>query len=293
MAPCPDRARRRLLSWFVIEELLDDLCTPTFGRGPLTVRSEASVERDAGGLVTATLVGPDGSDPSHVRAGVWEAIGPHRPQRSAAQLTNALPMSPWFYERLWRPGAMTRFSGRSFPLAAELAEMDDAVGEVDRRLVVDVGCAEGLMARHLAKRGARVLAIDHSAAYCRKARQRARSEGVAIAATRAVAQHLPVRNGAAAAVVMGGTLNEIGDRAAALAEVARVLAPGGRAYVVSLLRAHTRPGAALQRLLDVTGIEFPDLDATNAVFARAGLTVVEQRVEGIAARTTLQRPVGA
>ena len=274
----------------MIEDLLADLRTPTSGLSPLTLLAGAVVQRDACGLVTATLAGPDGLDVSRVRDGVWEAMGPHRPQRSAAQITNALPMSPWFYERTWRPGAMTRFSGRSFPLAAELAEMDDAVGDVEGRLVIDVGCAEGLMARHLARRGGRVLAIDHSRAYCRKARARALDEGVAIAPARALAQHLPVTDAAAAAVVMGGTLNEIGDRAAALAEVARVLVPGGRAYIVSLLGARRRAGSLLQRALGFTGIEFPTLDATNLLFAQAGLTVVDQRVEGIAARTTLRRP---
>jgi SAM-dependent methyltransferase len=255
----------------------------------LHVLATAPTSRDGAGLSEATLVGPLGEDASQIRDGIWEAIGDHRPQRSAAQITNALPMSPWFYESTWRKGAMSRFSGRKFPLSEELDEMYLAIGDVEGGVVVDVGCSEGYYSRHLARRGAKVLAIDHSRAYCAKARKRASKMGVQIAVARAVAQNMPLADASTDAAVMGGTFNEIGDRAAALSEIARVLRPGGRGYVVSLLRATTTPGRILQRGLNLTGIYFPTLDETNDLFATAGLTVAEQRVEGITARTFLTR----
>jgi SAM-dependent methyltransferase len=273
----------------MLEELLVDLRTPSLHARGLHVVSTAAHVSDGFGLVEATLVGPAGEDPTQVSDGVWRAFGLARAQRSAAQITNALPMSPWFYESVWRKGAMSRFSGRSFPLSEELAEMFEAVGDVERALVVDIGCSEGLYARNLARRGARVLALDHSRAYCRKARRRAARFGVRIAVAQAVAQNIPVADGSADAIVMGGTLNEIGDRPAAIAEAARVLRPGGSGYIVSLLRASSAPGRILQRGLDLTGIEFPTLDETTALLGDAGLTITDQRVEGVAVRTFVRR----
>jgi SAM-dependent methyltransferase len=285
--------RSRLRSWpyggIVIEQLVGSLRSPSAAVAGLHVLATAPTSRDGAGLIEATLVGPLGEDPSQVRGGIWEALGGQHPQRSAAQVSNALPMSAWLYESTWRKGAMTRFSGRKFPLSEELDEMYLAIGDIDGGMVVDVGCSEGYYSRHLARRGAKVLAIDHSRAFCTKARKRASKMGVQIAVARAIAQNIPAADSSTDAVVMGGTFNEIGDRSAALAEVARVLRPGGRGYVVSLLHASTTPGQVLQRGLNLTGIHFPTLDETNDLFAGAGLTVAEQRVEGITVRTFLTR----
>jgi SAM-dependent methyltransferase len=273
----------------VIDQLLPRLRTPAAHAAGLHLLATAPQERNGAGLQTATLVGPSGQDPSQIRNGIWEALGEHRPQRSAAQFSNALPLSPLVYESTWRGGAMSRFSGRRFPLSEEMDELFTAVGDLDGAFVVDVGCSEGYYARHCAQRGASVLALDHSRAFCRKAAKRASRLGVRVALARAIAQNLPVADDAADAVVMGGTFNEIGDRVAAFSEIGRVLRPGGRGYVVSLRQASSTPGRVLQRTLNLTGIEFPTVEQTNELFANAGLTITDQRVEGITVRTSFTR----
>ncbi len=271
----------------MIEQLLDRLRTPAEGSAPVQL-DDATY---AGGRLTeARVVGPGGRDPSEIRGQIWQAMGGSRLPLTPAQLSNAMPPSPQLYERLWRPGAMTRFSGRSFPIDEELTELDAALEPTGGSVVVDVGCSEGLYSRHLAAQGARVIAVDHSRMYLRRARLRADRAGVELALVQASAQRLPLLDGSVDAVAIGGTMNEIGDELAALTEVARVLRPGGRCFIVSLLAARHRRGRWLQRVLDLTGIHFPTEDVTRDRFDRVGLRLDELRVDGITARSTLVRP---
>ncbi|MEZ5255421.1 MAG: class I SAM-dependent methyltransferase [Ilumatobacteraceae bacterium] len=143
--------------------------------------------------------------------------------------------------------------------------------------------------RHLAHRGARPLAIDHSIPFLRRTRHRAQQARVGVAPIQSVAQQLPILDGVLDGAVIGGTLNEIGDRRAALAELARVTKPGAPVFVMSLGRATSRIGQILQRGLGLTGIEFPDAQRTAAEFSTAGFEVVGQRVDGLVIRTILRR----
>jgi SAM-dependent methyltransferase len=226
---------------------------------------------------------------SPVTDGVWDAMGDRRPARTAAQLTNALALSPVVYERFWRPGATSRFAGRPFPIAEELEELRAAVQPRPGALAIDVGCAEGLYARALAGAGMTVIAFDHSGAYARKAHRRAREVGVDVVAVRASAQHLPLLPGSVDAAVMGGTLNEVGDQPVAVAEMARVCRTGGRLFSLSLLRASTRLGRAVQRSLDLTGIHFPTRGQTEALWEAAGFQLDRTACDGIALRVSGRR----
>ena len=94
------------------------------------------------------------------------------------------------------------------------------------RRVLDVGCGEGQIAR-LARSlpGVdRVVGVDPTWAQLRLAA--ARGGGVGL--VRAGAAHLPLRDGAVDAVVACLVLEHVEELDAALGEVGRVLAPGGR-----------------------------------------------------------------
>jgi SAM-dependent methyltransferase len=90
-------------------------------------------------------------------------------------------------------------------------------------LTVEIGCGEGRVTRELRARGYDVVAFDVSETLVALARE-ADPEGqyaVADAAT------LPIGDGVAALVVAFNVLHEIANLPETIAEVARVLAPGG------------------------------------------------------------------
>ncbi len=206
---------------------------------------------------------------THIHEGIWDAMGPHTMARSPAQLTNRLGFVASGYERWWRTRSLRLLSGRTFPISEELAELDRALDSVASQpgIMLDVACSEGLYARHLATApDTTVVAVDHGMAFLRAMRRRPDAHNVC--AVRAPAQHLPFRTGAFDAVAMGGSLNEIGDRSAAVAEMARVSRAGGRLFSMSLTAATSRPGRWLQALLRPNGIEFPSAAETVALFER-------------------------
>jgi SAM-dependent methyltransferase len=116
--------------------------------------------------------------------------------------------------------------------AQAIDRLDIATGE----RVIDVGAGCGGAALMLAERGARVLAVDASAGMARRARERlglrhdrARGAGIAVMDGTRLAVADAIMD--AALSVFGVVL--LADAAAGVAEMARVLRPGGRAVVVT------------------------------------------------------------
>ena len=126
-----------------------------------------------------------------------------------------------------------------------------------------------------------MLGIDHAMPMLTEARIRAQAAGLRVSYARASAQHVPIASQHATAIVIGGSLNEIGDLARCLREVRRVLARGGRFAAMSLT---THPRAFerfVQRILAPSGIQFWPTDQLLRHIATAGLQLEEQRQIGI------------
>lgn len=96
--------------------------------------------------------------------------------------------------------------------------------------VLDVGTGKGLAAVELARRGARVTTVDVSDKDLRDAFLLASSAGVEgrIEFHHADARELPFGDDSFALVTMINVAHHLEDAPAVLAEIARVLAPGGR-----------------------------------------------------------------
>jgi ubiquinone/menaquinone biosynthesis C-methylase UbiE len=95
--------------------------------------------------------------------------------------------------------------------------------------VLDLGVGPGTSALEMwrAEPGRRHVGLDVSAPMLRRARSRAAALGLVLPLVRADALHLPFRDGALDGVTGHSILYLLDDPAAALAEVRRVLRPGG------------------------------------------------------------------
>lgn len=150
--------------------------------------------------------------------------------------------------------------------------------------VLDVGCGTGRLAEGLSEReGARVWGIERSEEMVAKARER----GVNARVGRA--ESLPFRPGWFDAVVMRMVIHLL-DRPRALAESARVLAPGGR-IVVATEDVDGFDGAWLTAFFpSVPAIDrarFPSAKALQAELAEAGFADV--RLERLRQQRTISR----
>jgi SAM-dependent methyltransferase len=92
------------------------------------------------------------------------------------------------------------------------------------RLTLDIGCGEGRMGRELISRGHRVVGIESSPTLARAAL----SGDPAVDVHVADAAAMPLADGAADLVVASMSLMNMDDLPAVIAEIARVLEPGGR-----------------------------------------------------------------
>lgn len=116
--------------------------------------------------------------------------------------------------------------------------------------VVDVGSGAGLdtllAAEQIGAEGA-VVGVDMTDVMLDKARANAALVGVGNVEFRhGYAEHLPVADGWADAVISNGSLNLCADKRAVFGEIQRVLRPGGRLQFADIANGQPVPEAALQ-----------------------------------------------
>jgi ubiquinone/menaquinone biosynthesis C-methylase UbiE len=123
-------------------------------------------------------------------------------------------------------------------------EIESFVGDADPvTLALDVGCGNARHAEVLATRADRVVGLDASRGLLRTARDRAADRGFDVDLVQGDAATLPLRGARVGLAVYVATLHHLRPRerrVASLDELARVLAPGGRALVGVWSTAHDR-----------------------------------------------------
>jgi SAM-dependent methyltransferase len=112
-------------------------------------------------------------------------------------------------------------------------ELFRLVGDVAGRRVLDAGCGFGYLARLLAGRGASVVGVENAARLIELARDAERLKPVGIEYHHASLANMPfLADGSFDLAVANFVIQDVRDHERALAEIARVLRPGGRLICV-------------------------------------------------------------
>ena len=131
--------------------------------------------------------------------------------------------------------------------------------------IIDAGCGSGTKSMHLARRGYRVIGIDISESILQEARKTATQAGVAsrVELRRADLTAIDMPSHSASRIICWGVLMHVPAIEKAVAELARILAPGGT-LIVSEGNQRSLQAVGLRTLKKVLGKERAELIRTPA-----------------------------
>lgn len=135
--------------------------------------------------------------------------------------------------------------------------------------VLDLGCAGGFMAEALDDRGAQVTGIDPAADAIAAARSHAEQVGKSIRYDVGVGEDLPYADGSFDAVVCVDVLEHVVDLTRVIAEVGRVLRPGGVFFYDTINRNPIARLAAITVAEDILRV-LPEGTHDPALFIKPG-----------------------
>jgi SAM-dependent methyltransferase len=155
-------------------------------------------------------------------------------------------------------------------------------GPLEERRALDVGCGTGRHTVALVEAGARVIALDFTPEMMARAREKLR--GMPVHWVRHALPHpLPFRDATFDLVVLGLVLEHVLEVREALAEVARVLVPGGRCVASAMHPDRTAEGQTARFIDPATRLRRPirTVHRTTAEYlgaaSAAGLELEEER----------------
>lgn len=182
---------------------------------------------------------------------------PTAPPSSHRPLTPAQRSNFWWFTAVgyhtWRARSLRLLSGHPLTLDREAALFTALARPAPGERWLDAGTSSGFYAGVLARAGARVIAADLSPAMLAEAARRGPPEGVELALLDVTDTGLPTAS--LDGITVGATLGELHDPAAGLREFERLLRPGGRLWLMYVLRSGGEMQGALERF---GGLTFPD-----------------------------------
>jgi ubiquinone/menaquinone biosynthesis C-methylase UbiE len=117
---------------------------------------------------------------------------------------------------------------------------------------LEIGAGTGSNFRHYPATTTRVVAVEPEPRLRRMAEQEAGQAAVPVEVVDGMAERLPAGDATVDAVVCSLVLCSVRDERAALREIGRVLAPGGRLHFLEHVRADTPGLVRMQRVMDAT-----------------------------------------
>ena len=220
--------------------------------------------------------------------GEQDPTGAHPGQR--LMLSGALAA---IYERLWRPLGGRLFMGAMGPGArGERRIALRMLGLSPNSMVLDVACGPGNFTREFARVADRGLVVGLDASETMLAVAVRETEAGNVAYVRGDACALPFRDRSFDAVCCFAALYLIERPMAAIEEIVRVLAPGGRVALLSSCGRGPLPvGLTSPLVRAVSGVRVFGRDELTGALGDLGMLEIEQKVVGLAQFVSARKPL--
>jgi SAM-dependent methyltransferase len=193
---------------------------------------------------------------------------------------------PAIYERYWRPALGRVAKGITGPGMAQevrIARLLLGLGEGER--VLDVACGPGNFSREFARAvgpEGLVVGIDASATMLERGAAENRAAGFEnVVLIRGDATALPFADASFDAVCCFAALHLFADPFAALDQMRRTLAPGGRIAVMTSVRRRLSARALKPVIERGSGMHLFESDEIVSALEQRGLTGIHQRLAGM------------
>ncbi len=200
---------------------------------------------------------------------------PKNASYTLAQSSNFLPLTAQMYD-LWRERSLSLLTQENYSLQREFALLREWMQVQAEQTFLDIGTSTGNYARVLAQAGGMVTAIDISKPMLEKAVARGNNQNISY--EHANVEYLPYPDQSFDGVVVGASLNEFHDTKRALEQMARVLKPNGKLFMMYLCQSDTSFGRFVQAPFKLSGVRFPNRTWIAQTLSQLGLQATRAEV---------------